>query len=151
LNIGFVSSVIPAGQRKSCTFRPIYCEIRFQTFPARVNLTYVTGPGNRHAPDVSAGDRALAAAQASRGGGEDSVTGGQRGELAIFRPHLLVHNDNDGLRPEDLASVLFRITVLYSNGMDAHMVADGEVSEAIDISTEDLFRVVDAAIAMAER
>jgi hypothetical protein len=73
------------------------------------------------------------------------------GELAIFRPHLLVHNDNNGLRPEDLASVLFRITVLYSNGMDAHIVADGEVSEAIDISTEDLFRVVDAAIAMAER
>jgi hypothetical protein len=73
------------------------------------------------------------------------------GELAIFRPHLLVHNDNDGHPPEDLAGVLFRITVLYSNGMDAHIVAGGEVSDAIDISTEDRFRVVDAAIAMAER
>jgi hypothetical protein len=41
--------------------------------------------------------------------------------------------------------------VLYSNGMDAHIVAGGEVSDAIDISTEDRFRVVDAAIAMAER
>ena len=63
---------------------------------------------------------------------------------------MLVHNDNDGLAREVLANVLCRITVLYSDGMDARVSADGRVSEARDMSTEDLIRVVDMAIAMQD-
>ena len=71
------------------------------------------------------------------------------GELAAFRPHLLVHNDNDGLGPEKVTRVLCRVTVLYSNGMDAQISLSGEVSEARDMSTEDLLRIVDRATALA--
>jgi hypothetical protein len=72
-------------------------------------------------------------------------------EVAEFRPHLLVHNDNDGLGPEYVASVPCRVTVLYSDGMDARISADGQVSTERDMSTEDLLQVVDVAIALAER
>jgi hypothetical protein len=72
-------------------------------------------------------------------------------ELAGFRPHLLVHNDSDGLGPEVVADVPCRVEVLYSDGMDARINADGQVSTALDMSTADLFRVVDVAIALAER
>src|SRR5215210_1636436 len=72
-------------------------------------------------------------------------------ELAGFRPHLLVHNDNDGLGPEAVADIPCRVEVLYSDGMDARISADGEVSTARDMSTEDLLRVVDKAIASADR
>ena len=72
-------------------------------------------------------------------------------ELASFRPHLLVHNDNDGLAGEVLAGVMCRVTVLYTDGMDAQVSADGRVSEARDMSTEDLLRVVDMARAMQDR
>jgi hypothetical protein len=72
-------------------------------------------------------------------------------ELAEFRPYLLVHNDTDGLGPEDVASVPCCVTVLYSDGMDARISADGQVSTASDMSTEDLLQVVDVAIALAER
>jgi hypothetical protein len=71
------------------------------------------------------------------------------GEIAIFTPHLLVHNDNDGLGTEIVAGVLCRVTVLYSNGMDARITTRGEVREAHDMSTEDLLRVVDAASTIA--
>ena len=70
-------------------------------------------------------------------------------ELADFRPHLLVHNDNDGLDPGAVADVLCRVEVQYSNGMDALISAGGEVSQTRDMSTEDLLRVVDRAIALA--
>jgi hypothetical protein len=70
-------------------------------------------------------------------------------EVARFRPHLLVRNDNDGLSPEVLADVPFWVEVGYSDGMDARLSADGEVSEASDISMEDLLRVVDEAAARA--
>ena len=70
-------------------------------------------------------------------------------ELAEFRPHLLVHND--GLGPEDVADVPCRVKVLYSDSMDAHISADGQVSTASDMSTEDLLGVVDRAIALADR
>ena len=73
------------------------------------------------------------------------------GELADFRPHLLVHNDNAGLGPEAVANIPCRVEVRYSDGMDARISADGEVSNARDMSTEELLRVVDAAIALADR
>jgi hypothetical protein len=71
-------------------------------------------------------------------------------ELTDFRPHLLVHNDNDGLGPEALTEIPFQIEVQYSNGMDAQISADGEVSTVHDMSTEDLLEVVDLAIAVAD-
>ena len=70
-------------------------------------------------------------------------------ELAEFRPHLLAHNDTDGLCPEDVADVLCRVTVLYSDGMDARISADGRVTELPDASTEDLLAAVDAASELA--
>ena len=72
------------------------------------------------------------------------------GELAAFRPHLLIHNDNDGLSPEVVTGVLWRITVLYSDGMDERIDADGDVYRTRDMSTEDLLEIVDAVTAMAE-
>lgn len=71
------------------------------------------------------------------------------GELVAFRPHLLVHSDKDGLPFEVVAGVLFRVTVLYSDGMDARVHAVGEVSRTHDMSAEDLFRIVDAVTEMA--
>jgi hypothetical protein len=69
-------------------------------------------------------------------------------EVALFRPHLLVCNSNDGSgQQEALASVPFWVEVSYSDGMDARIGADGEVSEVDDVSMEDLLRVVDEAAA----
>ena len=70
-------------------------------------------------------------------------------EVARFRPHLLVRSDNDGLSQQALASVPFWVEVCYSDGMDARIGADGEVSEVGDVSMEDLLKLVDAAAAHA--
>jgi hypothetical protein len=70
--------------------------------------------------------------------------------LANFRPHLLVHNDSDGFGPEELESVPCRVTVLYSDGMDARISADDRVSKARDLSIHDLLQVVDVAIALVD-
>ena len=72
-------------------------------------------------------------------------------ELAEFRPHCSSTTTHDGLGPEDVASVPCRVTVLYSDGVDARISADGRVSTASDMSTEDLLQVVDVAIALAEQ
>jgi len=71
------------------------------------------------------------------------------GELATFRPHLLLHNDNDGLGLETVTNVLCRVTVLYSNGMDAQISLSGEISEARDMSSEELLRIVDRVTVLA--
>ena len=73
------------------------------------------------------------------------------GELADFRPHLLIHNDNDGLVPEAVGGGLCRIEGQYSDGMDAQVSAGGEFSTVRDMSTEDLLRVVDQTTLLAER
>ena len=73
------------------------------------------------------------------------------GERASFRPHLLVHTDNDGVGLEAVAGIRCRVEVQYSDGMGAEISVDGEVFEASDMSTEDLLRVVDLAIVMADR
>jgi hypothetical protein len=70
-------------------------------------------------------------------------------EAARFRPHLLVRNSNDGFTRQALASVPFWVEVSYSDGMDATISADREVSQLPDISMEDLLRVVDEAAAHA--
>ena len=76
-------------------------------------------------------------------------------ELASFRPHLLVHNDSHaGLVPiaeAVLETVPHRIEVLYSDGMDALLSADGTITELRDASTEDLLTAVDEASEMADR
>ena len=73
------------------------------------------------------------------------------GELADFRPHLLIHNDNDGLGLEAVADVLCLVEVQYSDSMDVRISVSGKVSEERDMSTEDLLRVVDGATALAGR
>ena len=79
-------------------------------------------------------------------------------QLASFRPHLLVHNDaasadsGSGVLPEAALQVVpHRIEVLYSDGMDARLSADGHISEIRDASTEDLLKAVDAASSLADR
>ena len=73
------------------------------------------------------------------------------GELADFRAHLLVHNDNDRLGPEAVEAVPFRVEVQYSDGMDARISVNGEVPTACDMCMEDLLRIVDRATALAEQ
>lgn len=78
-------------------------------------------------------------------------------ELASFRPHLLVHNDPRGdakggtapIPEEALEAVPHRMEVLYSDGMDARMCADGSITELRDASTEDLLAAVDVAAVLA--
>jgi hypothetical protein len=65
------------------------------------------------------------------------------GEIGSFRPHLLLHNDNDGVPPEALEVVVCRIEILFSDGMDARVVMDGQVVSKEDLSLEELFAVVD--------
>jgi len=57
-------------------------------------------------------------------------------ELADFRPHLLVHND--GLGPEVVTDIPFQVEVQYSDGMDARISAEGELSTTRDMCMEDL-------------
>jgi hypothetical protein len=73
------------------------------------------------------------------------------GQLADFRPHLLLHNDNDGLGPEAVADVPCRIEVQYSDSMGARISADDQVYTARDMSMEEMLQVVDVAIALADR
>ena len=78
-------------------------------------------------------------------------------QLASFRPHLLVHNEasadaRDGAVPETaLEAVPYRLEVLYSDGMDARISADGVLTELPDASTDDLLGAVDAAGLRADR
>lgn len=68
------------------------------------------------------------------------------GEIASFRPDLLVH---DGAAPPiggaAVASVPCRVEVLYSERMDARIVAYGEIGRLEDASTADLLAYVDRA------
>jgi hypothetical protein len=64
-------------------------------------------------------------------------------EVRVFRPHLLVRNDTDGLDPWVLEGIQSLVEVLYSDGMDARISVDGRVEESQDITTEDLLRVAD--------
>src|SRR5215203_6970685 len=79
-------------------------------------------------------------------------------EIASFRPHLLVHDARGDPRrgsapiPESAQeTVPHRLEVLYSDGMDARISADGHLTEVRDASTEDLLGAVDGAAELAER
>ena len=65
------------------------------------------------------------------------------GEIGSFRPHLILHNDKDSIAPEELESVVCRIEILFSDGMDARVVVDGQVTRIDDMSLDELFGVVD--------
>jgi hypothetical protein len=71
-------------------------------------------------------------------------------QVRAFEPHLLVHNDTDGLDPGVLDSVPFWVEMCYSDSMDAKISVDGRVEDARDISTERLLRVADEAAALAD-
>ena len=79
-------------------------------------------------------------------------------QIASFRPHLLVHDEASADTydrvvpvPETaLEAVPYRLEVLYSDGMDARLSADGHISELRDASTDDLLEAVDAAGSLAE-
>ncbi len=74
-------------------------------------------------------------------------------ELASFRPHLLIHDDTRGdprrgfapIPEAALEKVPHRLEVLYSDGMDVRISADGRLIEVRDASTDDLLGAVDAA------
>jgi hypothetical protein len=81
-------------------------------------------------------------------------------QLASFRPHLLVCNDPRGdahgggwdFVPEAaLQALMHRLEVIYTNGMDARLHADGTITELRDASVDDLLRAVDEAASLAER
>ncbi len=76
-------------------------------------------------------------------------------ELESFRPHLLVHDDTRGWSapiPEAaLETVPHRLEVLYSDGMDVRISADGRLTEVRDASTDDLLGAVDVASSLADQ
>ena len=68
-------------------------------------------------------------------------------EVRIFEPHLLVRNGTDGIDHKVLAGVPCWIEVQYSDSMDAKICLEGRVEKVKDISTEELLRVADEAVA----
>ena len=68
-------------------------------------------------------------------------------EVILFAPHLLVHDDTDGLEPGVLRGVPCWIEVLYSDSMGARISVEGRIEETQDISTDVLLRVADEAAA----
>ena len=104
--------------------------------------------GHRLAANVPGGDRALLAQTPPRLRGENRAPpGAAEEELRGFRPHLLVHNDTDGLDRSVLEGVPCWVEVCYSDSMNAKISVDGRVEEARDISTDDLLRAADETVA----
>jgi hypothetical protein len=70
-------------------------------------------------------------------------------EVILFAPHLLVHDDTDGMDPRVLEGIQSLVEMLYSDSMGARISVDGRIEENPDISTEVLLRVADDAAAGA--
>jgi hypothetical protein len=66
-------------------------------------------------------------------------------EIMSFRPHLLVHSDNDGLDQRLLSGLPCWVEVLYTDSMNAKIAVNGSVSEVSDVSMDDLSRVLNEA------
>jgi hypothetical protein len=66
--------------------------------------------------------------------------------LEAFAPHLLVHNDTDGLERAALESVPSWVEISYSNSMDAWISSEGHLNKYEDISTDILLGVVDEIV-----
>ena len=94
-----------------------------------------------------------ASIQRARPGIEVRIASPEQAESEIggFRPHLLVHNDTAPIPEQALESVPCRVEMLYSDSMDARVVASGMVSQRRDISTEDLLRTVAVAATLDDR
>ena len=63
--------------------------------------------------------------------------------LKAFAPHLLVHNDTDGLERAALGSVPSWVEIGHSDSMDAWIYSEGHLKKYEDISTDILLGVVD--------
>ena len=63
--------------------------------------------------------------------------------LKAFAPHLLVHNDTDGLERAALERVPSWVEIGYSDSMDAWVYSGGHLKKYEDISTAILLGVVD--------
>ena len=63
--------------------------------------------------------------------------------LKAFAPHLLVHNDTDGLERAALERVPSWVEIGYSDSMDAWIYSEGHLKKYEDISTAILLGVVD--------
>ena len=70
-------------------------------------------------------------------------------EVILFAPHLLVHDDTDGLDPGVLEGIQSLVEMLYSDSMGARVSVDGRVEENPDISMDVLLQVADDAAAGA--
>lgn len=65
------------------------------------------------------------------------------GQVESFRPHLIVCSDDDGVEAYSTEGVLCRIEILFTDSMGARVRLDGEVWEIEDMSTKDLFSILD--------
>jgi hypothetical protein len=63
--------------------------------------------------------------------------------LKAFAPHLLVHNDTDGLERAALERVPSWVEIGYSDSMDAWIYSEGHLKKYEDISMDILLGVVD--------
>ena len=72
-------------------------------------------------------------------------------EAGRFEPHLVVLDDNDGVAPDGLSGVLYRVEILLGASMDARIGVDGQAREVKDICMEDLLAVVDEAEKMISK
>jgi hypothetical protein len=68
-------------------------------------------------------------------------------EVILFAPHLLVHDDTDGLDPGVLEGIQSLVEMLYSDSMGARISVEGRIEENPDISTDVLLEVADEAAA----
>lgn len=64
-------------------------------------------------------------------------------DLRSFAPHLLVHNDTDGLERAGLERVPSWVEIGYSDSMDAWIYSERHLKKYEDISTDILLGVVD--------
>jgi len=68
------------------------------------------------------------------------------GQVEDFAPHVLVRNDSDEVIPEGLlGSVVCRLEVLYTDGMDARVSVGASTYTIEDATMEDLLALVDEA------
>ncbi len=68
------------------------------------------------------------------------------GEVGRFKPHVIVCTE--GAVPDIPPGVLCRVEMMFSDGLDARIGLDGQVTEAKDVGTKDLLALVDQTAEM---
>ena len=63
------------------------------------------------------------------------------GEGRRFKPHLVVCSE--GTVPDIPPSVVCRVEIMFSDGLDARIGLDGQIVEAKDVGIEDLLALMD--------